>query len=117
MDGLEEGAILERELELAGIPHSELSAEALERWRLPTAIQEAVRLHHTPADGSSGPLTLGQVVGAADRCVRALGITAPPSAQPGESAAQILEQAGAGRHADRILDEFRQELDVLRKFF
>jgi putative nucleotidyltransferase with HDIG domain len=117
MDGREESAILECELELAGIHHAELAAEALERWKLPPAIQEAVRLHHTPADGSTGPLSLGQVVRTADRCVRALGLAAAPSAPPGKSAAQILDQAGAGGHAERILDEFRQELDVLREFF
>lgn len=117
MHGREASAILECELELAGIHHAELAAEALERWKLPPAIQEAVRLHHSPQDSSVRPLSLGQVVCTADRCVRALGLAAAPSAPPGKPAAQILDQAGAGAHAERILDEFRQELDVLREFF
>lgn len=117
MDGREERAIFESELELAGIHHSALAAKALERWKLPPAIREAVRLHHTLGNSSAGALSLGQVVCTADRCVRALGVAIAPSAPPGKSAAQILGQAGAGAHAERILNEFRQELGMLREFF
>lgn len=113
----DERSILEGEIRLAGVSHPDISAEVLGRWRLPAPIQEAARLHHIPASVSDGPLSLGQLVGAADRCVKALGISAPPSTPVDEPAEEILEQAGTGAHSQRILGEFRQELDVLRKFF
>ncbi len=42
------GPIEDCENEVLGLSHADLSAEALEVWNLPSAIQQAVRLHHRP---------------------------------------------------------------------
>ncbi len=38
----------EREVELFGVHHAEVSAHVLRRWRLPEEITEAIRYHHHP---------------------------------------------------------------------
>ncbi|MEN6536718.1 MAG: HDOD domain-containing protein, partial [Bryobacteraceae bacterium] len=62
MDGGEENVIQTSEAELAGITHAELSAAALERWKLPPPIRKAVLDHHSPEKRTGEQRSLGEIV-------------------------------------------------------
>jgi len=42
------GSVAECEMEVLGVSHADLSADALALWNLPVDIQRAVRCHHEP---------------------------------------------------------------------
>ncbi len=67
--------IEQRERELLGVTHSELSAMALERWNLPKPVQSAVLHHHSPELYSALAPNLAHLVHAANATVRDLGFT------------------------------------------
>jgi HD-like signal output (HDOD) protein len=59
------------EREVLGFNHADLSAEALAVWKLPEPILTAVRAHQEP----TSLITLGLVLGAADRYVDSIGLS------------------------------------------
>ncbi len=77
------------ERETLGFTHAELSAYALAVWKLPEPIQIAVRTHH---DEFSGLVTLGRVMGAADKFIDSIGLSilAEPVKDTDTSALQSL---------------------------
>ena len=60
------------EREVLGFSHAELSASALAVWKLPEPIQTAVRAHQ---EEPTSVITLGRVLGAADRYVDSIGLS------------------------------------------
>jgi len=106
------------EADLLGITHPELSASALERWKLPHPIVEAVRLHHAPEFTPAACVPLGRVVQTADRCINKLGIrVSAESAEDETGAEEELETLGLGDRAARLLDELLFELNMAKAFF
>ena len=101
-----------------GIPHSELSAAALEHWNLPEPIARAARFHHTPEESRDGLATLSVVVHAADRLANRLDVGLAPS-KPFDQGApeEILEALGLQDRGDRLLKEFKTEFEVTRSLF
>jgi HD-like signal output (HDOD) protein len=113
--------LLECELEVMGLTHPELSAEALAHWNLPEPIQNAVRFHHTPALDPArigpGEIALSRVLDAANQYVNSTGVsilkTCPESAD-----ATLIE--GLGLPADQlatVLIEFKAEYEAMSAFF
>lgn len=83
-------------LALAERYHVEVGSSVASRWRLPSVIQEAIRLHHEPAAAGSGATGLLAVVRASDEVVALLGrspgldeaaLTAVPALSPAERVA------------------------------
>jgi HD-like signal output (HDOD) protein len=111
----------ESELAILGFTHAELSEQALAVWKLPEAIQVAVRDHHAPAldTGGSAELPLGCVIAAADQYVHSTGVSILP--QPAGSAKPDLSPLMAlGLDKDRVqklVDEFQIEFDAMTPFF
>jgi putative nucleotidyltransferase with HDIG domain len=70
--------MLDCEREILGMTHQELSAEALAMWKLPVEIQNAVREHHIPTDGTSqintAKIPLKYVLDAANQYVNSTGV-------------------------------------------
>ncbi|MFO0839668.1 MAG: HDOD domain-containing protein [Phycisphaerae bacterium] len=67
--------LLEKELACVGVTHPEVSAMALERWSLPTALVAAVRHHHAepiPDDLPESAAALAAVIGASSEIARFL---------------------------------------------
>src|ERR1700685_1445106 len=66
------------EIQVLGMTHAELSAEALAQWNLPEEIQTAVRFHGSPeldpTSAEPGQLTLSRVLNAADGYVKGMGV-------------------------------------------
>ncbi len=94
---------IECELEVAGISHAELSGAALERWRLPLPIADAVSRHHEP-DGAG---RLSWAVAKADAGANALGHAILPPAAPEDVPAEIAA----------VREQFEAEFEALKTFF
>lgn len=69
------GSPMEKEFELLGLTHAELSGFAAERWKLPNPVCDAVRRHHSPTLETAKSIPLSRLVQASDTFVNSLGIT------------------------------------------
>jgi HD-like signal output (HDOD) protein len=108
--------LLECELEVTGLTHPELSAEALAHWNLPEPIQNAVRLHHNPKLDAS-PIALSQVLDAANQYVNSMGVsifkTCPENADP-----TLIEGLGLpAEQVQTVLADFKTEYEAMSAFF
>lgn len=112
---------LEYEIQVLGVTHAELSAEALIKWNLPDEIQTAVRYHGTPdADPTTvqpGQLTLSRVLNAADRYVKGTGVFVSLFENPSEEGAAALELLGFGERLPVILKDFDSEFTAIKSYF
>ena len=113
------------ELEVTGLVHPDLSAEALNVWNLPAPIQNAVRHHHTPEKDTMaadpGRVALSRVLDAANQYVNSMGVSIlkPKPGGPLEWSDPLLIE-GLGLSADglkTILADFKNEYDAMAAFF
>ncbi|HEX5230020.1 MAG TPA: HDOD domain-containing protein [Bryobacteraceae bacterium] len=111
----------EYEIQVLGMSHAELSADALAKWNLPQEIQTAVRYHGTPeldpTPADSSQLTLSSVLNAADRYVKSTGIFVTLFESPSEDPQSALEQLGLGDKLPAILNEFNNEFTAIQSYF
>jgi HD-like signal output (HDOD) protein len=112
---------IEYEVQVLGMTHAELSAEALGHWNLPEPIQNAVRYHVNPDSDptpvKAGQLTLSRVLSAADRYVKAKGIFVSLFESPSENADAALEQLDLGERLPLLLTEFENEFSAIKAYF
>lgn len=113
--------LLECEMEVIGITHPELSAEALAHWNLPEPIQNAVRFHHAPeldkAATGAGGVTLSRVLDAANQYVNSLGVSILKKC-PESADATLIESLGlAADQVQVVLADFKAEYDAMSAFF
>jgi HD-like signal output (HDOD) protein len=109
---------LDCELELLGFVHPDLSAAALQVWKLPVEIQTAVRDHHNPPPASAQEIPLSRLVDAANQYVNSAGISI--LAKNGSDAADSTLVASLGLGAEKlqnVLAEFRAENAAMAAFF
>ena len=90
----------EYEIQVLGMTHAELSAEALAQWNLPEEIQTAVRYHGSPeldpTPVEAGPaLTLSRVLNAADRYVKGTGVFVSLFESPSEDHGEVHRLASS----------------------
>jgi len=111
----------EAELDVLGITHAELSAEALAVWNLPEPIQTAVRYH---SDSKLDPtildpceVSLSTVLQAADGHVKRIGISIGSSANHRGSEGPTLEPLGLGDQAPTVITEFEHEFTAIKPYF
>jgi HD-like signal output (HDOD) protein len=104
--------LLECEMEVAGITHPELSAEALAHWNLPEPIQNAVRYHHTP---ESDPLS--RILDAANQYVNSMGVSILKGCPENTDAALIESLGLPAEQVQTILAEFKTEYEAMASFF
>ena len=109
------------EIQVLGMTHAELSAEALAQWNLPDEIQTAVRFHGSPElDPTSlgpGQVTLSHVLNCADRYVKGTGVFVSLFESPSEDPQKALEQLGLGERLPVILGEFDNEFAAIKAYF
>lgn len=109
---------LDREREVLGFTHAQLSAEALAAWNLPAPIQVAALNHHDPEPERSGQLPLSLVLAAANNFVNALRVTVAPSGDSGASDASFIERLGLDpERMEETLREFKAEHETMTQFF
>jgi HD-like signal output (HDOD) protein len=111
----------EYEMQVLGMTHAELSAEALAKWNLPHEIQNGVRYHGAPElDPTSvepGQITLSCLLCAADRYVKGTGVFVSLFEAPCDNPEAALEGLGLGDRLPAILNEFNNEFSAIRSFF
>lgn len=91
--------------------HAELSAEALNVWKFPQQIVEAVRLHHEPGAG----LSLAKVIGAADSYIKSVGLAIYE--QPPNPDVIALEELGLDHGLiEALTGDLDQECNALLQF-
>ncbi len=110
------------ELSVLGLTHAEFSAATLLKWNLPPEIQTAVKYHHHPDDSpedTTKGLTLSRVVHVSDLIVKKMGIaTMPePAAAGSEEVLSLLEGLGLAAEAEKIIEGFGKEFEVLKGVF
>jgi HD-like signal output (HDOD) protein len=112
----------ECELAVLGLRHSDYSAATLEKWNLPIPIQTAVKFHHNPGDSpedASSVITLSRVLNASDAIVQLMGISIMPGSEktPPQDPTPLLEELGLGAKAEKILDNFHLDYEVIKGVF
>jgi HD-like signal output (HDOD) protein len=109
------------EIQVLGMTHAELSAEALAQWNLPEEIQTAVRFHGSPeldpTPSQPGQLTLSRVLNAADGYVKGMGVFVSLFESPREDPRAALEHLGLEERLPVILGEFDNEFTAIKAYF
>lgn len=113
--------LLECELEVTGLTHPELSAEALAHWNLPEPIQNAVRFHHsTELDTTrigAGGIRLSRVLDAANQYVNSMGVSILKKT-PDTGDATLIERLGLpAEELQTVLADFKTEYEAMSMFF
>jgi HD-like signal output (HDOD) protein len=106
------------ELEILGISHAELSAQALAAWNLPEAIQNAVRFHVNPEKdpgSSADTIPLSRILSVADQCVRSMGSSIAPIENDGEIPVDPADSVS--QSLAQVLPEFEAEFSNIQQFF
>ena len=110
------------ETEFLGVNHCELSAAALENWKLPNPIRLAVLYHHQPKSApkelaGAGQFHLADIIHAADATVKELDITIglPRKGHVVPSAHAALVDLGLADRAPKIVADFLAEFEAIRK--
>lgn len=108
----------EAEREVIGCDSAELAAAALLQWKLPIAIQEAVRDQYNPPKSAASALLLSQLLKHAHRIINGMDVMIPACAcQLDESPAAMLASIGLEAQASVILEEYKAEFGAMRGFF
>jgi len=111
----------EYEIQVLGMTHAELSAEALAEWNLPEPIQMAVRYHVDPDSDPTpvkpGQMRLSRILNAADRYVKGKGIFVSLFEAPSDQPDDVLEHLGLGERLPAILEEFEAEFAAIKAYF
>jgi len=111
----------EYEIQVLGMTHAELSAEALAQWNLPEQIQTAVRYHGSPeldpTPVEAGQITLSRVLNAADRYVKGTGVFVSLFERPSDHPEAELEQLGLEERLPVILGDFENEFTAIKAYF
>jgi len=111
----------EYEIQVLGMTHAELSADALAQWNLPGEIQTAVRYHGSPeldpTKVADGQIALSRVLNAADRYVKGTGVFVSLFESPSEDPQAALDELGMGERLPAILTEFDDEFTAIKSYF
>ena len=110
------------ETEFLGVNHCELSAAALENWKLPNPIRLAVLHHHQPKSvpkelAGGYQFHLADIIHAADATVKDLDITIglPRKGYVVPSVHPALVNLGLADRAPKLVADFLTEFEVIRK--
>lgn len=113
--------LVDYELQVLGVSHAELSADALAAWNLPEPIQIAVRYHGTPeldpTPLAAGQTALSSVLNAADQHVRGMGTCVSLFENQTEDGHTALESLGLGERLSAIVSEFDAEFAAIQAYF
>jgi HD-like signal output (HDOD) protein len=106
------GNPMEKEIELLGIDHAELSALAARKWNLPAPVFEAVRQHHRPlVESTHESIPLCRLVQAADTFVNSLGISVISTKPEGDPVPPAFN--GYDYDTGDYLSQFQEEWNAM----
>lgn len=110
----------EYEIQVLGVSHGELSADALAVWNLPQPIQDAVRFHARPELNTAavipGRVSLSQVVHAADQYLQGMG-TSVSVFESSEAERELPDELGLGDRLPAIMESFENEFAAIKPYF
>jgi len=113
--------LLECEMEITGLTHPELSAEALAHWNLPEPIQNAVRFHHAPRLDPTvigpGEVALSRVLDAANQYVNSMGVSILKKCADTADATLIESLGLPADQVQVVLADFKTEYEAMSAFF
>jgi HD-like signal output (HDOD) protein len=111
----------EYEVQVLGISHSELSADALAVWNLPQPIQSAVRFHKTPeldpTAGRGEQVALSRVINVADQYLEGMGSTVSVYETNRDGLPELPDVLGLGFHLAIVLEQFEAEFGAIKPYF
>jgi len=117
----EQKPLIACELEVTGLTHPELSAEALTFWNLPEPMQNAVRFHHNPdwdrSGSSAEEVTLSRVLGAANEYVNSMGVSILKKCSDAADGTLVESLGLPPERLETILADFKAEYDAMSLFF
>lgn len=110
----------EYELEILGISHAALSADALAIWNLPKQIQDAVRFHETPERDPAakrGRVVLSRIMNVADQYLERVGtcVTVFDSVDP--AAPGFPDPLELGDRLPAMMARFENEFAAIKPYF
>jgi putative nucleotidyltransferase with HDIG domain len=109
----------EAEQEILEMTHSELSAIVLEGWKVPDAICNAARYHHSPDDFPAGEgeksVSLAELVHVSDLAVNFEGVRTPEASRRSvPDPAEAWRRVGLSLAAEEIVGGFREEFNSVQ---
>ena len=111
----------EYELEVLGITHADLSAEALAVWNLPVPIQNAVRYHQIPGSDPAAKqpdqVPLSRVLNIADGYLQRMGTSISVFETSSEQTPDLPDALGLGDRLPVIMAEFENEFSAIKPYF
>lgn len=110
----------EYELEVLGISHAVLSAEALAIWNLPKQIQDAVRFHETPERDPAakrGRVVLSRIVNVAGGYLDRIGTCVTVFDSVDAGAPGFPDPLRLGDRLPAVLTRFENELAAIKPYF
>jgi len=121
MYGAGEKSLLECEMEVTGLTHPELSAEALAHWNLPEPIQNAVRYHHAPEMDPTlvgpGCIPLSRVIDAANQYLNSTGISIVKDCSDTADPTLIESLGLSAEQLETVLADFKTEYESMSAYF
>ena len=113
--------LLACELDVTGLTHPELSAEALAHWNLPEPIQNAVRHPHSlDLDVSpvrQGETRLSRVLDAANQYVNSMGVSILKKCSDTADATVVESLGLSPNQLETVLADFKAEYEAMSSFF
>jgi HD-like signal output (HDOD) protein len=112
--------LVDCEMEVIGLTHPELSANALEIWNLPEPIQNAVRYHHSPASdpaAEGGVVTLSRVLDASNQYVNSTGVSILKKCLDSADGTLVESLGLSAEQLQAVLADFKTEYDAMSAFF
>ena len=107
------GEFEEKERDLFGFTHAEVSAEVTAHWKLPMSVQVAVQNHEIPPEPRvNSEFHLSEIVHAADRYVSASGFCVTSYQYPDDAVALALQPLGVDD--SRMSSDFFEQFSVFR---
>lgn len=109
----------ECEQDILGFHHAGLSADAMNEWKLPDPIRDAIRLHHEPPAVEPGqPVALARILYAANLYVDAFGhaIEPEPNVQT-DGNAGLISLGLAPAALSQLLTQFHEEHSSIAQFY
>ncbi len=117
----EEPSGCQRELQILGTSHAELSADALATWNLPEPIQAAVRYHarweQDPNSAQVNRIPLSRVISAADYYVQRRGNHLSVFEPGPQIDKEVSDSLGLGEQLSNVLNEFDAQFSSIQEFF
>ena len=101
-----------------GFDHSGLSTLAVEHWRLPRPIQDAIALHSCPPPCSDGAIPLALLLRFAEILAAQCGVPIQPWIRPlDQSPAEIAASLALPPAPDPLIESFEAEFAAVKQFF